>query len=857
SSSTAYYKAANKRYFTFEVVDELRGNYIRQKKEKLLVSLLEEAVKKLPNNPDTLGLLAEEYAYIKEYEKAESLYKKAIKNSRVYIDKFHYAKKYSKNVLLATYRSAEAIEVLKAAAGSYKDKELDLYRALAEAYLFNLNYAEAKAYINKIKISRGKKFSSADKKLESVIDDYIERSKKGYFSSVNENNKTQSKEVPSVLATTSVNANWLIVNPDQRHFLATNGNGTYRLWDSKNFSVINEYAGAVLDKSYTKTMTKPVYSPDGRYIAYATEFNGDLGSVMLVYDLKDQRFSHQLPMSKKTSALAWSPDGSELAIWNYGRLIKYSLNDKRVIQQGEVKDQDGADLMKWTANGKYIALLERASTGSIRIFDADTMRQLHRLDQASWPHALGVSKDGRYIFSADNRRKLHRWDTDKNFEHKKISIPVLGRLIEPHPERKEIIINDWDGRNSLALVDYEKMEVIKEERTGKAELRMHFINKGKQILAANFKDDFYEVYDAKTLALVKKYKGESTVVTGGAFANKKRNKLIVWDQEGLHVWSVLTGKKLHSWEGKFQSVVSDPVNADKFYTLEKIEKAKLTQISAYDLKDFSKEDVGGPNFIVDEWGIDNNSMVLSGRHFKPMAKGSFLGVVMVIDLQEKEHQQVVVDMVTNSLEYRYLMKSRFKHLAISPDKKHIAIVTAWVDGWKRKEKTSKVTRVFNVETGSQVAKIEQAGELVFVDNETLAIASGTSLKKGDKLYSIVSAEVDGKLDKKAEGIVIGTHDKLSYRIKFEERNLLINVGKDNKLLYQDLKNNKHILSVIAKRNNEWIAYLPTGEYTASKNGDDKVVWSINGKNLTKENSANQYKREDVISKKLDEVAVAN
>ncbi|MCK4704715.1 MAG: PD40 domain-containing protein, partial [Gammaproteobacteria bacterium] len=422
---------------------------INEGQEDDLLPLFKNSVKKLPNNPDTLGLLAAELAYLKDYEQADVYFKRALKNSHIYNDKRHYLHQYATTVLYPTYRAEEAYDLLQDLVGSYPSKASGLNEGFALAKMYMGDYEEAKTYFDKFKANWEGSDEHFPKYRESIIKDFAERD---LAINGEDEEKSETKSAPTMVATTSVFADWLTVMPDRRHFLAANGGGAYVKWDVDELSVVDRFDGAILSSDYAKYMTKPVISPDGRYFAYATEFEDDLGSVTMIYDTQERRFSHQLPMIKKTSGMAWSPDGEELVIWNYGRLIKYNLDDEEVVQQGEVKGQDGADTMLWTPNGKYLALLERSSDGSIRIFDADTLEQLHRLEQVSWPHALGASIDGRYIFSADNRSTLHKWDTEKEFAHESVEIPVLGRIIIGHPTKPQIIINDWRGRNNLTLI---------------------------------------------------------------------------------------------------------------------------------------------------------------------------------------------------------------------------------------------------------------------------------------------------------------------------------------------------------------------------------------------------------------------
>ena len=848
-----FYKEANLHYFTSEVMTQMRLYFIDKKEDDKLLAYFQKGVEKLPNDPDALALLAAEYAYLKEYEKADAYYKRALKSSYVYADRKAYVREYAKDVLYPTFRADEAVELLQAVVDAYPTKASSFYWDLAITNTYAGNHASAKKYFEQYKADWEGDADDFPEKQESIINGFAERELEISGEAVDVQDKAST--VPNLVATTSVFPEWLTVTPDQRHFLGNNGaDSVYTLWDAKELSVIDRFESAILSDYYAKYMTKPSFSPDGRYVAYSTEFKDNLGSVMLVYDLQEHRFSHQLPMIKKTSGLAWSPDGDEIAIWNYGRLIKYNLDDNKVVSQGAVKGQDGADIMVWTANGKYLALLERSSEGSIRVFDANTLEQLHRLDQVNWPHALGVSVDGRYLFSADNRSTLHRWDTEKQFAHTSIKIPVLGRIIVAHPTKPEIVINDWRGENHLTLIDYEKMEIRNTVETGKAELRISYMENGEKILAANLENDTYEIYDSTYLRLINAYSGESAVVTGGAYANVKDDQLVTWDQDGLHVWSVTSGEKLHTWEGDFQSVMSDPEAPYLLFGLERNAEAETTFIVMFDLSDFTDLLVSEVDFIVDKWTLDGDKLILSGKPYMPMDEGFVAGVVMICDLNKKTCNSTFIDMITEGLKYDHLGDTRFTHLAVSPDQKHIALSTAWIDGWKQPESLSKVTRIYNIETGDLVKTIKHVGELVFKDNKHLAISDDDGIDEKTSVYSIKTGKSTGQLGEGFAESSVSSHTGWPRSALFPDKNLTVMVSKDNRIEFYNANDQQLVLTVLAKRDNAWIAYLPTGEYSSSEKGANKVYWELDGKKLTVAEAEAKYKRENVIKSKLKNIA---
>ena len=179
--------------------------------------------------------------------------------------------------------------------------------------------------------------------------------------------------------------------------------------------------------------------------------------------------------------------------------------------------------------------------------------------------------------------------------------------------------------------------------------------------------------------------------------------------------------------------------------------------------------------------------------------------------------------------------------------------TAWIDGWKQAETTSEITRVFNIETGELVKTFKHVGGLVFKNNEQLAIIEDDADEKNN-VYSIKTGEAVGELGTAFSASSVGGHKGWSRQASFPDRNLVIEASKDNRIEFYTEKDRQLVLTIMAKRNNAWIAYLPTGEYSSSEKGADKIYWELDGKKLSAAESEAKYKREDVIKNKLQAIA---
>lgn len=842
-------RMAGNAYPTGENVIAVRNILAELKQDDALMDYLEGVVKELPNNPDALGMLALELSYTRQYENAERYYLRALKNSRSFQDKKYYTQQYATAVLYPTFRAHQALEMLRSLSAESPEKSSQFYRALAAAYLYAGDYSAAQSYVDKENAAKGGAGAKWGSVFDRIVADYVVREK--VIKETPDNATALNK--PVVIPTTSATVSWLVTSPDGSSFYANDGSADYWKWDVERLEVTDIYKDAIINTDYTKSMTAPVLSPDGRYLAYASEFTEDTGSVLVVYDLNLKRFVRQLPMIKKTSGLAWNPDGSEIVVWNYGRLIKYNFDTGFVTSQAEVAEQHGADMMLWTPNGKYLALLERSSSGSIRIFDAQSLKPLHKLEEADWPHALGVSADGRYIFSADNRRELSRWDSEHDFAHVSMAIPVLGRNISAHPQKPQIIVNDWGGgqHNQLIVIDYEQMKVLAQQETGVGELRPHHVDGGEQVLAGNIKTHSLEIYDSQTLTPVTKYTGESAVLSGGVYANDDKDQLVSWDRHGLHVWSVITGKKLHYWAGSFQSVLVDPENSSLLYTLNRYDEEGYTRIEKLDLSDYSTTLIDEENDVIDAWSVVGDQLVLSGHPFASEEEGSLLGFVMLCQIKKAECYGRMVDMVTDyEFKTDRLSASRIKHLAVSPDGKTVALSTAWVDGWRVKETNSDVTRVYDTTTHfTKIHSIKHVGELAFSGDNHLLI-KGSDEDKATR-YSLLTGKQTGIHEGEFKSMNVSAHDSWPRTTLFEKRNLRVRVTRDNSIQVFDAASDKKVLTILAKNNNEWLAYLPSGEYDSSKNGTEKVVWRVNDEVLSAEQREKAYYRPGLVQSQLD------
>lgn len=684
---------------------------------------------------------------------------------------------------------------------------------------------------------------------------------------------------PAVVATAALETNAaLAVSPDGR-LLAT-GYYPMQLWDAQRKIKLKDLGRGGLERKF---------SPDGRYLATSSnykEVGGHTVNTLLIYDVRSGLVAGQVPWPDEIGRLDWSPDSRQIVFTTaeYNKIIIYDMATRKLVRAriSPGKMLDGGDRILWTRDGKYI-VAGRPQLNELHVYHAADLTPARNLDGVSWPHALANTGDARYLVCADNARVLSVWDT-RDFSLKQLPIPVLAGSIQIHPTKPLAAINDFGGRanNRLILVDLTRMEIVAERGVGdESGARFGFSGDGGQLYRA-WKDKI-EILDGATLKEISSIVGEAARPLASA-ADAKNGYYLSSDEEGVNVWDVLTGKKVHAWASPVKRLARLGDETGQFLGLIEDESVRHTRVLRFDTDKFQQDEALVLDFKVDRWLSNAQFVAFAGKPFTRNDVGAENGVILVYDRKSMALKaKIEIPLVTDYLVYRSLNDSGFSSFALNEAGTETVVTTYWQDGFGHADTNSKEARVFNLADGRLARSIKltvEIAEVAYNRDEPKLLDVRT--RGGTYVYERATGnyvrwenlrayenrlrlrQQDAELRWSKEYLryldtKTGTTKQLNvedYLVAveiYEDKNLLITLGGANEISFYNLSTLDKGLSIIAKKNNEWIAYAPTGEFVSSMNGTDKVFWLVGDELLEFAALAERFEQPKLIAAKLNAI----
>lgn len=235
--------------------------------------------------------------------------------------------------------------------------------------------------------------------------------------------------------------------------LALVSNNSLTVMDAKGrnrYLVIEAQLGNSLESQYRNTVANPLFSPDGRMLAYA--LNG-----IHLYDLVTGSDAHVVvnPGKESNDALsyatgryqpvAWSPDGNQLLI----SMSYYEGYQLAVIEPGSQQAPlllaPGEALccqFSWSADGGYILVANPLFGGTIPglwIFDAQTGVQISTISGhpeggltnfVGWPYSYSTGKLAYFLESVAGFTPLDTMRYSLVYKEQDVDLPKMLRSEE-------------------------------------------------------------------------------------------------------------------------------------------------------------------------------------------------------------------------------------------------------------------------------------------------------------------------------------------------------------------------------------------------------------------------------------------
>ena len=696
---------------------------------------------------------------------------------------------------------------------------------------------------------------------------------------------------PRISATAAMNADRVLaISPDGRTLAV--GRNPIQLWDIRENTKIKDLGrGGWLHK----------FSPNGRYLAttlnYA-EVGGFVTSALVVYDIKTGLVDSQVPWGSEVTDLDWDPQSQKIVYSvEPNHIVIYDLaqhrNVKQRISPGPM--MNAGDIVLWTKDGKYI-VGARASARELQVYDAQTLELVKELPGVVWPHALAQTSDQQYLICTgqsdlESIRKLTIWKTS-DWSMRQMDIPALANNLAMHPAKHTVALNDFGCSASVdnqrcthitALVDLDNMAVIATRPAGGTAVTNAFSGDGSKLYQAF--DERIEVLDAAS----KKLESTATILGTSVRPNASAADIVNGyflsaDANGIHVWNVSTGKKVHTWKRPVKLFDRFGDGSDTFVGASENTTKGETELWTFNTSKLEEKLILTLNFKVDCIARTPSVIVVGGKKFLADNQGADKGIIEVYEAQTlKLRKRFEVGLVLGPLRYQSVEDSGITALAVNPSGTQVSISTYWQDGFGHPRSLSTLTCPYDVSSGQRLSCIQlpdgvreiaykQGSDTMLeittrlrtyvydlpankyaghqrrrANEKRIALSSGAEVLWAGDYIKYASPAMNEPIELYFKGDLVGV-------AVFEKNNLLLTLNNANEISFYNLATGQQELTILSKNNNEWIAYAPTGEFISSEHGAEKVFWSLGDRYLEFSALRESFESRDVILRKLDAIS---
>lgn len=645
-------------------------------------------------------------------------------------------------------------------------------------------------------------------------------------------------EQPEVAVSGQLNTDRLAVSPDGR-LLAT-GSGPIQIWDTRRNVKIRElFRGGSIR----------AFSPDSRYLAAASsyqEVSGSTSYMLYVYDTKTGHAVAQIPDGARITGLAWSPFGDELVYSTMqGYLRVLDVKEARVRSVSRAGPIHGVTLVEWLADGKRIVSDQVRSPGPM-VWDAGSLAVEQRLDGQQtgrrWPHAIRGSRDGRWLVTADNSRQITIHDT-RDWTSRTLRSPNVPKQMEPHPARPWMVLNDFTkGKEGIVLLDVENGRILATTGTDSQRAAVGFTPDGSQVVAGY--GDRIRWLDTESLVEVDQLEGLASR-SEALRVDRVNDYVITTDKDGTYVFDLSSGRRVHR-------MVTDtdftwtPLNKDgtRLATVDVDGHLVVFDSETFSERRMHRFDIDVTRYL----SVDGDYIVAVGVPEGQGENAESVGKAVILDRQGfGEVARIEFPLVTAPVLYGRVIEPKINWVAMDAEKDLVALNSVWQDGVGRPTQSSESVRLFRLSDGQKLGDIRtnyQVNGVRFDEDGYLAIdryGAGEVVYDAEAREKVNTRPVrtrmkialdDGRtLYWSRDYLTLGDRrvrfpDSLRRLVTHEARNMLIAQTEANELLFFDINTLEQHLTIVVKRNDQWIAYTPAGHYASSQHGTDGVFWSL-------------------------------
>ncbi|SFN24649.1 OmpA family protein [Marinobacter pelagius] len=607
------------------------------------------------------------------------------------------------------------------------------------------------------------------------------------------------------------------------------------------------------------------FSPNNRYLAVvsdATDVRGTRAKAIYVTDIKTGNFKAIIPLYEEGGGIAWSPDGRQLAYTDVkGVLSVFDLEKQKLVMATPMSNKRIIGRVVWTKDGRYV-VVGQAQRKQIDIFDALTLEKARSVDGVDWPHAMGLSDDGRVLLVSNNNRTLTLYDTEKwaLIDNVPLKSPIAENIY-PIPGTTKVVMDDKFDDQGVAVFDYKTRTWDFASRTDE-----------KSRLGATPDGDGLWVASDHRVQLIKR--SDLKVISGFVSAAEPARKGLDWDESddllfaqdeaGVNVWHVSQARLVQRVEEETIRWVKDSRDGKRWWTF-----AKNGELLSFSTRDYAVQRYKGVGF--------RPNMVIQRGHWLVVSEdveseGATSARVATFDLRKPGKQsEFSVDLITASLRRgNAVAYSGISTMAINGDSDTLALSTWWNDLFEVTH--SKNIQRFRLSDGAPVGKdvlspspirgltyngVDSGDIKVSALSQSFILDLNTGRHRDvtPKGWRTVELENGKKVEfgsfiLEYNGQRRVVKDSIYDVVADSKRNVLIAQSKSNVLTYYSLDTLEPRLFVHFKKNGEWLAADNRGYFTSSLNGTSNTYWSLGDNFLPFEALREKYENSRFVKESL-------
>lgn len=585
------------------------------------------------------------------------------------------------------------------------------------------------------------------------------------------------------------------------------------------------------------------YSRDGKLLATIAEHDG--AHVLYVYEAASGRTLLAWPSHLELVSLCFNPDGTRVALCDAAGLVHvFDPRGGRKVSTFQMGGLRISGPMVWTAANLLVC--GQAQSNQLTVRDGEDYRLIRTLTGVNWPHALGSTFDGRYVLCGDNRRTLTVWDT-RTWESRSVQTPTGSKRITPHPTKPIVLLDNFTGAAGgrdigLTLFDAESMQFLGDCEGGNR-MDAGFSPDGSRILTERALS--VEIRDSR-LVLQKEVKTPFAPLTG-ALLDRKNGYLVFRTGGRTQFMDVTTGERVRS-EKEAWPFLWDEAGGILLRTMD---AGPNREVWLLDTSTFRSRKVISTSSRFDVHTIGDRYVVLSsvegsdrdarGRCDNPTGKGE-------LEIWDKKTFTRVAGfsfpLCTESVRLG-LYNPDIQDVSVDERSGIVAVATSWQDGWGTARVSSRNVQRFGFkgESYPPLRFPEETKSLRYLPDGTLEVGfSGrfAAYRGTERVTDFASSHLrriplrGGESirwnDSVAEvrGIRRIFPGNLEGLLVDQDRNLLIAVLLQNEFRFFDLETFQLRCSLAVKDDRDWIAFTPSGEYSASEHGSEFAFWNDHG-----------------------------